>query len=469
MDPIENIAPGSRPSRPLRKPPLRHDPILPFILLAAGLTLVAAMSRLDERGFARQPWGNSMVLAASAEDLAQADAVYRAGVRTLGLENYPQLTRVVDELDKTPQGAKVGARLRDVWQEKLTYLRAPPEVLRPFLAEGRLPEPGKPEVLAGDLARLESLRLDAATFEVVGRLERGIRAFSRSYVLFENPVWDPLFTEEKGTKEGLLFPQGPPSAANGAQEKREDRARIAGGFARTSDAVSWGTVVGLVLLVIGGEMALLRFFRWLAQHPSSVLAPILGEMSARRRLLQGIHVLLFGLFFSCMAAAILCPSLNACLGELVAGEFTDGSLGYIGSAYASKNIALAACATFFHNFAVATVTFTLLPSLVIPFAGLLKNALSFAVVGFAMAPNWTGDITPMVYHSVTLVVELEAYVLATFAVCVLPVRIGEGLAAKRALREWRAGLIVVGSGALLSALILAAAACYEAATLILLR
>lgn len=462
-----------RPARPLQKLPLRHDPALPFVFLAAGLTLVAVMSRFDERAGARQAWGDSVIVRGdAAAEPAAAGQGYPVRVRTLSEENYPQFAAFMREVEKTPQGTELAVRLRDSWCERAAYLSVPREMLGALLAEGRLPESGEAEALAGDLARLDSFELDGVTFRVVGRLQRGIAALSSCYVVREDDGLFSYFTEQTGAVTGLLFPKYDPEPAPFAEPagvRDQEPPRYVAGMARTPPAVSWGTVLGLLLAVVGGSTAQTRFLLWLRGRPSGVLGPALDEMALRPKLIAGIHGVLFGLFFAFMALAVAFPAYHACVVQLVAGEFTEGRLGYIGEAYASKNIVRAACATFFHNFAIATVSFSVLPSLIIPFAGLLKNALSFALVGFAMAPNWAGSISHLVYHSITLIVELEAYVLAAFVISALPVRIYEGLVLDRFAREWYKGLIVVGSGTLLAGLILAAAASYEAITIILLR
>jgi hypothetical protein len=72
------------------------------------------------------------------------------------------------------------------------------------------------------------------------------------------------------------------------------------------------------------------------------------------------------------------------------------------------------------------------------------------------------------FHSITMVLELEAYVIASFAISVLPIRVLRGLIAGNVVEEYRHGMSVVGSGTVLVGAMLALAALYEAATIILL-
>ena len=130
---------------------------------------------------------------------------------------------------------------------------------------------------------------------------------------------------------------------------------------------------------------------------------------------------------------------------------------------------MATLATLRQNYLMGTCLYSVLPSLVIPFAGLLKNLVSFLFVGFIMAPLWTGSAVQNTYHSITLTLELEAYVVVSFAICVLPVRVFEGIRRGEWASQYMAGFRVLGSAVILVGIMLAIAAAYEATTLILLN
>ena len=118
---------------------------------------------------------------------------------------------------------------------------------------------------------------------------------------------------------------------------------------------------------------------------------------------------------------------------------------------------------------MGTFRYSALPSLVFPFAGLFKNLLSFGFVGFVMTPLWTGSAAQNTYHSITLTLELEAYVVVTFAVCALPIRVVRGWQSGEWATQYLAGLRIIVGAVALAGIMLTIAAVYEATTLILLH
>ena len=133
------------------------------------------------------------------------------------------------------------------------------------------------------------------------------------------------------------------------------------------------------------------------------------------RALFATHVLLCGLFFGGAILASCFPILHLGVAQGLRGEFEEGSLKFIGDAYASENILLACLATWAWNFFAATVGLSVIPSLVIPAWALVKNMATFAFIGFAMSPLWAGIAEGYSFHGVTMANELEAYVLISFA------------------------------------------------------
>ncbi|HOZ47297.1 MAG TPA: hypothetical protein PLO37_04520 [Candidatus Hydrogenedentes bacterium] len=455
--------------------PLHKDPVLPFIMVAAGLVLVGLLGQVEDRIVASTPWAQAALFIQSEKEEPVADSGQTGRIpvriRELPGTNFPQVEELVERLRKEFDASHVVDRLTLESHERVVLADLPRSQLEAVLTSGRPPKPGAPEVLAGDLARLDHFELDGVAFHSVGRLKRNVGGVSFAYLLPWDGTWERLFLPEAGGVTGWLDPEGMtwlsehPSLA----ESINVGGHVAGTMTRTRSAIAWGTMFGLLLVASGGAMAQVRLLRWLGRRRFGQFTAALTEMERRPRLLYGVHFTLYGLFFAGMVLATRAPVLNAQLVNLITHEFERGDLSYIGAAYATESIPRAALATFFHNYAVATLAFSLAPSLVIPFAGLFKNAVSFSVVGFAMAPIWSGSNPLLLYHAVTLTLELEAYVVASFAACVLPVRILGGIFAGRLLREWGTGFRVLIQAALLVAVMLAIAASYEAATLVLLR
>ena len=451
-----------------------RDPVLPFVLLAAGVTLIAAVSRLDVTERSKEPWAEAgFVVEEESSGDHRATGGVPAFVRKVPGENYPRLNRVLGDLRNTPGGADIADRLEECAHESVVFLSVLDEVAAPLLASGALPERGSTGVLAGDMTRLESFVMDGETFTVTGRLKRSMGGLAFSYLVPAHSGLVQHSSESPEASPGWFFAEGIPitlleGAPQTDEEAAEEPERV-GGMGRARPEVVWGTFFGLVLVAAGGAVAQVRFLRWLRYHWHGSLSVAFTEIAVRPRLVMGMHVLLYGLLFGGMAVAVRYPVVSAWVVTLVSGEFASGDLSYIGAAYMSGSVSQAAGATFLHNFVVATVLYTVLPSLIIPFAGVVKNALSFAGVGFVMAPLWTGSAETMVYHAITLTLEMEAYVIMSVVVSALPLRMLRGIARNRFFPEWRRGLAVVASGTVLVGLMLIAAALYEAATLILLR
>jgi hypothetical protein len=74
----------------------------------------------------------------------------------------------------------------------------------------------------------------------------------------------------------------------------------------------------------------------------------------------------------------------------------------------------------------------------------------------------------LLYHSVTITLELEAYVLASFAALLFAANVVQGFRQRQLLRCIARGLEIVFAAALLTGVLLGLAALYEATTLILL-
>lgn len=388
-------------------------------------------------------------------------------VRRLANEPAQEPSPFLEQLREMPEGDEL---IRQSGLDKPPYVvcaSLPKATLRDLLASGRAPTPGASEALAGDLARLESFVLDGWTFRVVGRLERRCAALACAYLVLDDDSVQPFFSPETEATTGWIAPGG--MDAHPGLFDSDSPPKAVGGFARSEPGTGAYALLGLIGVALGGSIAQVYLLRRASVRHDGPLTAALRDIVERPYLLGFVHVSLYGVFFVLMIVAFQYPLANLHVNAFVRNEFAQGDLSYIGKAYESGDILRASAATFTHNFFVATVALTILPSLVVPFAGMVKSLLSFAMAGFAMAPIWTGTAEHLVYHSITMTVEMEAYILATFVCVALPIRTLKGLLTRRALPEFLQGLRVVGSGAVLAAIMLAVAAFYEATTLILFR
>ncbi len=448
-------------------PPLWRSLALPLLVLLAGVGLIAAMGALESVALSEQVWRDA-VFAPEGEPPWEDTLPIR--VRHVPDENLFARHPILEEIRRMPDGKELLARAGLDKMEYVVALRLPEEEWERLLDLGRLPEPGKPEVLAGDLARFDEFVMDGVTFTVTGRLQRGVSGFAFAYALPHHESNHDHFSARAGATVGWLHPEGLARIdAGDFPEEIGQEFKLVGGAPRTTDGVAAGTIAGMMLVALGGVMVQVRLLKWLNRKHPTHFAVVLREIARRPRLFASVHLVLFGAFFVLMTVALAFPLMNLRLVHAVREEFSSGGLSYIGDAYASQNVLKATAATFFHNFVVATVGFSVIPSLLIPFAGLLKNLASFTIVGFVMAPLWTGSAQGLVYHSITMVLELEAYALTSFIVTVLPIRGFKGLLEGEFVAQYAAGVRIIISGALLAGAMLAVAAVYEATTLILLN
>ncbi|NLV46998.1 MAG: hypothetical protein GXY07_21155 [Candidatus Hydrogenedentes bacterium] len=373
--------------------------------------------------------------------------------------------------------------------EMVIALELPPEKLQPLLASGRLPEPGKPEVLAGDLARSKSFKIDGIEFQVVGTLKRSVSGFLFAYMLPHGADFADLFTQERGAVDGVLVEHGERLRNEGllpdflatpeeTEEVRTDNEagegvpkrlvvpNYLGGLMRSADRTVLLTLFAMALVAWGGALFQYHLFRRLKAGNGVMLRPFVEEALARPKLFWGTHLFFYGAFFLIMWAVMYNPLLAYRTKQYIEAVFEVGGLGHVGFAYDSRRISYAAWMTFYNNYIEQTLLLTFSISLFPIPLGLIKNLLSFLLVGGAMSPLWVGSSDMLVMHSITMATELEAYILACFAITAWPVMLVSGIRNRSFLKALKQGLLMLLSAMVFTGILLAIAAVYEALTLI---
>ena len=448
------------------EPPQRERPRglwLPLLIALSGVMLLALLALLDARAQERQTWGNAL-LYAEPLPIPEDEQILPVILRRLPEPRSPLL----DGLEETPQGREAVEKLQLDKGEWVVLLPASDNTLKDLLADGRIPARGRFEALAGDLARGSSFEIDGHKFEVVGRLQRGVGGLVFAFVVPDDEAYRPLFAPETGATKGWLDLIGRQQLAALPTEEVERFPQPVGPMTRAGKGVAAGVVLGLVLVALGGSVTYYRIFMRLAARGVGGAQGLLEDVRDRPGLFWGMHVLMYGVFFLMMLLAVKYPIATMRIEHYVGEELSKGSLRHIGAAYASRDVMLAAVVTFAHNYFLATVLYTFVLSLVVPFGGVIKNLLTFMVVGFAMSPLWLGSAWGMSFHSITMAVELGAYIVASFAVAVLPIRAAQGFSRGQFWPQLVRGLQTVWGAVLICGSMLAFAALYEAATLILL-
>lgn len=452
------------PPPPAPEPPPNKSLAGPAIAVVIGVVVLATMALWEEKLNQDQVWYHAL-LAAAGEPIRDDALVLHT--RKISDENFPP-SPLANQIRSMEGGGEVISLLGLEMRERVIAMDLTPEQWTALTASGTPPEPGKRQVLAGALCRLDKFTVDGETFTVSGRLQRGTAGMAFAYLLpYEDSV-APLFTETAGATRGWLDPEGQtrePTDDELTKLESEDQQMIAP-MVPTTMPVAWAGLFGIALITLGGAILQVRFL--LRLEHVSLLEPIIAPMRRFSTLFAIVHVLCYGALFGATLAAFAMPLLNLQVLTFVAEIFTTGDLSHLGDAYLSGNVISAAWFTFVNNFVMQTLVYGMAPSLFIPFWGLFKTMLNLAIAGFALAPLWTDLLSRFTYHSVTLALEVEAYVIAAFSICLYPLYLWKAISSGQA-PQWLSKILpMMFASVLLSGAILFIAAFYEAVTLIII-
>jgi len=340
----------------------------------------------------------------------------------------------------------------------------------PMLVSGRLPEPGKPEALAGDLTPQESFKIDDTVYNVVGVLSRDYAPFLGAYIV----SFESLPKIPENVMPGFAFPNSASlflklQQANGKEYEKIDLTEgISGLQGRTTDLFAFGTAISLLIICLSLKELLFIFYRRLANPPTPLLGPLFTEIYQRKKLFRFVNTFFYAVFFVNLLVALYEPETHRLIIYYINHVFSEGNLKYIGEAYEQGNIARAAITTFHNNFWMQTFLLTILISIPPFMLGFFKNLISFSFAGYAMSPIWAGSATQLSFHSITIVLELEAYILSVFAVILWTYYFWNAIFTRKQLKnKVSKGFRVLIASTLASGCILAIAGLYEAITIIL--
>ncbi|MBN2592964.1 MAG: hypothetical protein JXA81_05600 [Sedimentisphaerales bacterium] len=343
---------------------------------------------------------------------------------------------------------------------------------------GRLPLPDADEAVAGFYAgHKDKILLNGRSFKVVGQFSKTIRLFVDSYLVCDNDTGRELFDPNDSSVQQAHILRLPPEQLTDLQmQERLEKAFPKSEFVpykpviRVPSGSFYLYIVGMFILFLGGFWVLYKLYCLLSEKLSNRwLVPPLAEIRRYKYLFIALHVICFGTVILLMLVAYQLPelqiSLLAGVKSQVAGGY--GPLGVAGKAYMSKNIPLAAVTTVVINFFIGSLAVITLPSLILPGAGILVLGFRSLLWGLLLAPSFADLSGAMIPHSLTLLLEGEAYIVAGFFALLVPIYLlrkteGPGLVN----RYGRALLMNVRSN-LLVAIILVIAAIYEAIEVIM--
>jgi hypothetical protein len=371
------------------------------------------------------------------------------------------------------------------------------------LQSGRLPAAGTDQVLAGAEAE-QTHRLAAGdqSLEVVGRLAPELTLFARSYLI------------PRSDRTNALLPAGDPAVHTATLielpldqgGKRRSLEQLTAALPspqyvrvmaqnRLDETSYYRYLLGLAIFLLGGSGAIIGFYRWAAERsqrtakygdewpfdrgdelapaeptqPRWWAAPLL-ELQRRPGLVWGVHFAYFGL--AILAAVLIreLPDLQtlflSAVGDALSAQ--QGPLAAAGKAYASGNIPRAAAVTFAVNFFLGSLLSITVPSIIVPGSGVLIAAARCTMWGLILAPTLLPLAVAMLPHSGTMLLEGEAYILATIFGLLVPIYLAQSSLGGTALYRFGRAIRLNIQACAWVALVLAVAACYEATEVILM-
>ena len=466
----QQAPPPPQPDPNAEKLAFDHHPAWGLIGVTLGVLVILAAGYYEQRTLQQRPFADALYAFGKVPEWVEPIPIQS---RRLPRNAFPSVYDALDEMRNSAQG-QAREDIETLIQstgvmdtERIIQVPFTQELLQSALLTGRLPEPGKPELLAGANARLNEFKIDGQTFRVVGRLRRAASPFHFAYLIPKHEAWLPIFEEHPAAETGWFDLQGRIGLRQSADPRKDiETYNLEAIEVPTDPRITAATISGLMLVALFGAMAHLSVFRVLMPLRCGPLRPAFRVVLTRPRVVILMHLLLFGSFFAMTLAATRMPVPNMWLLSFIRHTFDHGELQHVGQAYASGNIPMAAWATFFNNYIIQTLILTFAISLVIPMIGILKTLLSFLMVGFGMSPIWAGAAMGYSYHSITLTLELEAYIIACVIVFHFWAHLAMTLIKGQFRRRLKESLQALASGLLLTALMLATAAAYEAITLI---
>ena len=355
-------------------------------------------------------------------------------------------------------------------------LRASPEALgltSDLLASGRLPAPGADEVLAGGQAtHTDTLRIAGRKMTVTGVLWPDAALLAHAYLVPPDPSVADLFAPgDAAVQRAAVVPMTPDEArdkdilkALGKAWPPKERFTTVAPYLRSEQHRFWLYLAGMAMMLVGGSGLLIGAWRALAGcRLWRSLGDPLAEMQRRRGLLWGVHLAYFGAVVVAAAVVYGLPEVQAFLMAIIKASIQSGQgpLALAGKAYGSGNVAYAAAVTFGVNFGVGSLLSITVPSMILPGSGALVALFRAVMWGGLLGPSTVDMAALMLPHSWTLLLEGEAYILATFFALLIPIHLFDGRLGSFGRRLGRALLLNL-EGCILVAIVLGVAAVYEA-------
>jgi len=448
-----------------------------LLVLLAGFGLMLFSHGQFGGAGSPSPWADAFMYVGKGEPEKTDDAVpfTEARLRLLPLSQF--MREVVQEFEKVSNPAMRRALLS--LREGIVLDTAFREDFTPeMLAEGRLPQAGSEEVLAGaSVTHKDVVAVAGRNLRVVGVLRPEMAHFARVYILPPDSAAAGLFAPgDEEVRNAYIVHLPRDDAVQVETRKRlqaefpRDRFTPVVGDGRVEVGPYFLYLLGMALMLFAGSVLFVGLYAYLAGIvPWPVLRGPLAALRDWRRLLYGLHALFFGIFVLAAAGVYFLPPVQTLLVAALRGEIEAGTgpLGVAGKAYGSGSVALAAVTTVGINFLLGSLVSITLPSIVVPGLGSLVTVFRALLIGLALAPTTTHMSGMMLPHSFTILVEMEAYIVATLFALLIPIYLFRRSEGPTVFRRYGRALLVNLKGLLLIFGILAIVAVYEAVEVIL--
>jgi hypothetical protein len=452
-----------------------------MVVALVGLGLMVAAYAQRPRPEPGVPWAQGLIVVGHQDQPPAGPLPVRrlkSRLRLLPGDQRSELILKILEESAQPNIDTLGLALQ--LRPKLLAL-APAEagIGSRLLVSGRLPQSGRDEVLAG--ARLPGRRKIAVgdrTLEVAGVLEPSVALFADSYLVAPDAP-EALFPEgDRAVHDAVLIELTAEQALDRKVVRQIEAAYPAPKFHRymPMDRLGRGPyylyLTGQALFLLGGSGVIIALYGWLAGRIGwRPLAAPLQEIVRRRRLYWAAHVVYFGLVIAGALIIYELPEVQSVMMTAVRAQITapSGPLGAAGRAYGSGSIPRAAAVTFAVNFFLGSLAVISLPSIVVPGVGIFIAMLRAVSWGLLLGPTFVQTALGMIPHSGTMLVEGEGYILAAFFALLIPIYLIDSSQGKSLLSRFGRVLLLNLQANAWVAIVLIAAACYEATELILLN
>lgn len=182
------------------------------------------------------------------------------------------------------------------------------------------------------------------------------------------------------------------------------------------------------------------------------------------------NVLYYSLIIVCMVVAAFNRPLQDELLKEVGEGFMTGPLAAVGKAYVNLEVLSAIGLTFIVNLLIGSFASISLPSLIIPFSGLLMGIYRAVLWGLIFSPAHPDMQTIIIPHTLTLILEGQAYILVMLAAFLQGRAFlwPQSAGVQGHLRGYLEGLKRTGKIYLLVILTLVIAAIYEVAEVVIM-